>query len=113
MNKKQLFIYADLNDLGSGEGFLPLRNLKVIDMLKQEYGEVTEGLKIWLFSPTYKNNTLDPTIIPGEIKKVKNTGELQIHVDEKDMEYLSESEKFKGYSIEEIMGKEWPESLKD
>jgi hypothetical protein len=43
-------------------------------------------------------------IFPGIIKVINN---------ESDMMYLSESEEFKNYSIEDVIGTEWFNSIKD
>jgi hypothetical protein len=50
-------------------------------------------------------------IFPGIIKVINN--EFEIHVNESDMMYLSESEEFKNYSIEDVIGTEWFNSIKD
>jgi hypothetical protein len=107
--KKQIFLRGDLNDFYDGK--FPLRNPKYMDMLKAEYGGIFDGQKIWLFEITKKNGKYDPTIFPGIIKVINN--EFEIHVNESDMMYLSESEEFKNYSIEDVIGTEWFNSIKD
>lgn len=106
--KKQLFIRGDLNDFYDGK--FPLRNQKWIDAIKAEYGGISDGQKIWLFEVTERNGKYDPTIFPGVIR-ITN-GEFEIHANESDMMYLSESEQFKGYSMEDIVGTEYFNSMK-
>ena len=111
-NKKQLFIFGDLNALG-GYGFIPLRNPIWVEALKNEYGDIHDGLQIWLFALTEKNGKYDPTVFPGVIRDINKQDEYEIVVDEKDMEYLSESTRFKGYTIEDVIGKEWYDEIRN
>jgi len=108
-SKKQLFLHGNLNDLYDGK--MPLRNPKHIELLKKEYGDIYDGQSIWLFELTKHNGKYDPTIFPGVIRLTD--GQLEIHIKESDMVYLSESEEFKGYSIEDVIGMEWLNSLKE
>jgi hypothetical protein len=113
-DKKQLFIPFDLNSLMRGGDTHPLRNQQSIAALRQEYGEIRDGQQIWLFALTMNNDKYDPTIFPGTIRDIgkSDEDEYEIIVDEKDMEYLSESEQFKGCSIADIIGEEWFNELK-
>ncbi len=109
---KQFFLSADLNDLMEDSRFLPLRNQKSIEILRKEYTNIVDGLKIWLFAPTFNHGKFDPTIFPGIIKDLGKLDEYKIMVDEKEMKYLSGSEMFNKYSIENIIGNEWYNSIK-
>lgn len=106
-SKKQLFIGSNLNDIyvkyGTDEEVMPLRNPVLISLLKKEYGEILDGMKIWLSANTKNNDKQDPTIFPGTIRDIGKKDEYEILVDEKEMQYLSESEQFKDYSIEDVL----------
>ena len=97
---KQLFIKGDLNALENG--MIPLRNSRWISILEKEYGKIYDGMRIWLYEMTMHNDKMDPTVFPGVIKDLGKQDEYQILVDENDFEYLSESTKFKDYSIQDI-----------
>jgi hypothetical protein len=86
MMKKQLFIRGDLNDLQHGK--IPLRNKMWIDALHAEYGDITDGQRIWLYEITKHNGKYDPTIFPGII--LISDGEYEIQINEAEMEYLSD-----------------------
>jgi len=105
--EKQQFIRGDLNDLRNGK--IPLRNQKWIDVIKTHYGSIYDEQKIWLFEVTKNNGLYDPTIFPGVVKAIGD--QFEIIVNESDMQYLSECNEFKGYSLEDVIGKEWADSL--
>ena len=103
--KKQLFIHGDLNAFG-GYGYIPLRNQYWIDLLKKECGDIRDGMQIWLYENTQRDGKPDPTIFPGVIKDIGKENEYEIQVDEKDMQYLSESKEFKDYSVADVVDHE-------
>lgn len=108
--KKQLFIRGDLNALQ--DNVIPLRNDIWIQALRREHGKITDGLNIWLFELTIKNGKYDPTVFPGTIRDIGKEDEYEILVNDKEMKYLSESEKFKGYDLKDIIGEEWFSTIK-
>lgn len=113
MLKKQLFICVDLNKLHGYEyDPVPLRSKEGLNDIINSYGEIKDGMQIWCFDLTKYKGKYDPTIFPGRIIYPGVESEYEIKVNEKDMEYLSESEKFKDYSVEDVIGKEWYEELK-
>ena len=67
-------------------------------------------MKIWLSADTDYKGKKDPTIFPGIIRDIgKNEGEdeeYEIIVNESDMKYLSESEEFKEYSVEDVINRD-------
>ncbi|MGB9163281.1 MAG: hypothetical protein WCC41_02300 [Rhodomicrobium sp.] len=67
---------------------------------------IYDGLKIWLYSDTYQNRKLDPSVFQGIVRFNEELGEFEIEAKESDMVWLSESEQFKDYSIEDVIGKE-------
>ena len=103
--KKQTFIPVDLNKLPYMERY-PIMNQSTIDTIKNEYGDIYDGLKIWLYSDTYQNRKLDPSVFQGIVRFNEELGEFEIEAKESDMVWLSESEQFKDYSIEDVIGKE-------
>jgi hypothetical protein len=103
--KKQTFIPVDLNKLPYVERY-PIMNQSTIDTIKNEYGDIYDGLKIWLYSDTYKNRKLDPSVFQGIVRFNEELCEFEIEAKESDMVWLSESEQFKDYSIEDVIGKE-------
>jgi len=61
----------------------------------------------------HKNNKINLQIFPGEIRDVESSGECKVYVDEKDVIDLSQSKEFKDYSLEDIIGAEWFNSIKE
>ena len=106
--KKQLFIRGDLNSFQ--EGNIPLANQVWIAVLKDEYGEIKNDMKIWLYEEVIKNEKRLLLVFPGIIHDIgKNEGEdeeYEIIVNESDMKYLSESEEFKEYSVEDVINRD-------
>ncbi len=109
--QKQIFIYCDLNKLLYVDRY-PLTNRIIIDQIKKGYGDIFDGMSIWLYSPTFKNGKFDPSIFPGTIKRDNESREMWIDAKESDMVWLSESEEFKDYSIEDVIGREMYEVYK-
>ena len=102
--KKQTFIPVDLNKLPYVERY-PIMNQSTIDTIKEEYGGIYDGLKIWLYSDTFRNRKLDPSVFQGIVRFNEEIGEYEIEAKESDMVWLSESELFKDYSVEDVVGK--------
>lgn len=99
--KKVIFIRGDLNAFH--DGVIPLRNTRWIELIKKHYGPIHDGLRIWLYEETQHDGKIDPTIFPGIIKDIGVEDEYEIQVDEKDMQYLSESKKFQNYSVADVV----------
>jgi len=91
----------------------PLSNRIIIDQIRNGYGDILDGMSIWLYSPTFKNGKFDPSIFPGTIRRDNESGEMWMDAKEADMVYLSESEQFKDYTIEDVVGSERYRSLRD
>ena len=100
--KKQTFIPIDLNKLPYVERY-PIMNQSTIDTIKEEYGGIYDGLKIWLYSDTFRNRKLDPSVFQGIVRFNEEIGEYEIEAKESDMVWLSESELFKDYSVEDVI----------
>lgn len=99
--KKQLFI-SGVDNLE--DGVMQLRNQTWISLLRKEYGKIDDGMKIWLAVDAKNNGLRDPTIFSGIIRDVGVENEYEVLINEKDIKYLSESEEFKDYSIEDVLG---------
>src|SRR6185503_21142227 len=106
--KKLTFIYCDLNKLAYQDTY-PLKNRVVLGEIKKAYGEITDKMQIWIYSDTFKNGKFDPMVYPGIIYKLGS--EYDLRVDKEDMKYLSESEKFRDYSVVDIIGRESFETM--
>jgi len=111
MENKTIFIRGDLNALHNG--VLPLRNQTWIKVLRKVYGNITDGQDIWLFEDTEHNGKMDPTIFPGKIRDLGKEDEYEILVDEKKMQYLSETKQFKGYSVEDVINQRLFEEMQE
>lgn len=110
MSKKQLFIRGDLNSFQ--DGFIPLRNPVWVCALKKEYGDDLENKSIWLYEKTVRDGKEELVIFPGVIlKPEKEIDEYKIIVNEDNFEYLSDSKKFIGYKIEDVIGNVWTETV--
>lgn len=110
MTNKHLFIRGDLNALDNSQ--IPLRNPVWISILKNEYGSIENGQLIWLYEKTVKDNVDDLILFPGTVRTCdEEGGGYLIEVNENDFEYLSESIKFKNYSIQDVIGTVWEEEV--
>jgi len=111
---KQVFINGDLNDFyGFAPDPMPLRNQRWIDLLVKEYGKITDGMQIWMFYMPQKEISRDTVLIyPGTVNVTKD-GDYEIVAREEDMKWLSELQEFGDYSIEDIIGNEWYQLIKE
>ena len=102
--KKQTSYQLISTNFRTWSGIL-LMNQSTIDTIKEEYGEIYDGLKIWLYSDTFRNRKLDPSVFQGIVRFNEEIGEYEIEAKESDMVWLSKSELFKDYSVEDVVGK--------
>ncbi len=75
--KKLKFIPVDLNKLPYVERY-PIMNQSTIDTIKEEYGGIYDGLKIWLYSDTFRSRKLDPSVFQGIVRFNEEIGEFEI-----------------------------------
>jgi hypothetical protein len=102
---KQEFIYIDLNAL-DGSRMIVLNPL-IFKEVVNKYGKAESGMDIFLWTDDLdENNKYDPMVYSGKLifDSVKNNWFIEINKDE--IKHLSESSKFKGFSVKDIVGDE-------
>ena len=103
-NKKTVFIRGDLNSLQNG--YIPLRNHMWLDVIKYNYGDIYDGMKIWMYEKTRVDGKLVPTVFQGVIRIISSKSEYSVEVDESQMQYYNQIAIFKDYTLEDIISEE-------
>ena len=104
-NKIEKFVYIDLNALDGSKIYL--KGPRIIERILNIYKQCEHGMKIFLWTDSAdENNKFDPLVYSGEIIYDFNKGDWFIEIDPQKIEHLSRSEEFKGYALEDVLGKE-------
>jgi hypothetical protein len=101
--KKVTFIYCDLNKLASADHY-PLTNRVILEKIEQGYGSIQNGMRIWLYAPTFKNKKFDPSVFLGVVKISEDGSATEIDANSADMIFLSDAAQFRDYSVEDVVG---------
>lgn len=100
---KKEFIYVDLNEMNKNR--IAILNPRTLRAIRDSYGEMVSGMNLLLWTDDLdKDDKYDPLVYSGKLIFNPKDEKWFIEVNESEIEHLSKSDKFKHFSLREVIG---------